>query len=362
MGKRYERNVMNGAAGDGRDRRGSKETLLPLHGTSETKPSAPPDRAELRFKCYIVITMTLIWTGYAVTTRYTRSVKLGNELYSTTTVVLLSECVKVCITLVCLFRTANYKFTDFKKSISEDFVGKPLELLKMSVPSITYALQNNLDIVALSNLDAGTYQVTTQLKVVTTALFMMAFLKRKFSSRRWLAIVLLFGGVAAVQLNAVSGGEDKKPTGDNYTLGIVSVLLTCVTAGFAGVYFEMMLKDGTNTPLWIRNLQMYTCGVVSAGLGCYLSEFDNILARGFFHGYDIKVFAIVGFLSVGGIYISLVMKYLDNLYKTFASAVSIILVVIVSLFVFENVHIGLYFIGGATIVIGSIFLYDSVPE
>jgi hypothetical protein len=31
--------------------------------------------------------------------------------------------------------------------------------MKMSVPSIAYALQNNLDFIALSNLDAGVYQV-----------------------------------------------------------------------------------------------------------------------------------------------------------------------------------------------------------
>lgn len=70
----------------------------------------------------------------------------------------------------------------------------------MSVPSIAYALQNNLDFVALSNLDASIYQVTAQLKVVTTALFMMIILGRRFSGRRWLAIFLLFCGVAAVQV------------------------------------------------------------------------------------------------------------------------------------------------------------------
>lgn len=69
---------------------------------------------------------------------------------------------------------------------------------------MTYAIQNNLDFIALSNLDAGVYQVTTQLKVVTTAIFMMLFLGRKFSSRRWAAIMLLFAGVALVQVGSFS--------------------------------------------------------------------------------------------------------------------------------------------------------------
>jgi UDP-galactose transporter len=73
----------------------------------------------------------------------------------------------------------------------------------MSVPSLAYALQNNLDFIALSNLNAAVYQVTTQLKVVTTALFMMAFLGRRFSLRRWVAIFMLFVGVAAVQVSNI---------------------------------------------------------------------------------------------------------------------------------------------------------------
>lgn len=70
----------------------------------------------------------------------------------------------------------------------------------MAFPSIAYALQNNLDFVALSNLNAAVYHVTTQLKVVSTAIFMMIILGRRFSGTRWLAIFLLFGGVAAVEV------------------------------------------------------------------------------------------------------------------------------------------------------------------
>lgn len=87
--------------------------------------------------------------------------------------------------------------------VRHEFIGKPVELLKMSVASIAYALQNNLDFVALSNLDAAVYQVTIQLKVVTTAVFMMVILDRKFSCRRWLAIILLFCGVAIVQVTII---------------------------------------------------------------------------------------------------------------------------------------------------------------
>ncbi|XGW18100.1 hypothetical protein V3C99_002592 [Haemonchus contortus] len=338
----------------------AKENLLPISISSESLPKEGSDRRDFLFKAYVIITMTWLWTGYTLTVRYTRTAVPKDELYAASTVVLMSEIVKGIISLLMLYKESHYKYHDFAQCIRKYYLDAPRELFKMSVPSIAYAFQNNLDFIALSHLDAGLYQVTTQLKVFTTAIFMMLFLGRRFSRTRWAAILLLFFGVAAVQLNnAQDTNQEKK---GNYFIGISAVLATCVTAGFAGVYFEMMLKGSGTTPFWVRNLQMYSCGIVSALVGCLFSEGDLIAERGFFYGYDIKVCAIVGFLSVGGTYISLVMKYLDNLHKSFASAVSIILVVITSFLLFNDVFIGSYFVGGTAIVVFAILLYNSVPE
>ncbi|TKR57894.1 hypothetical protein L596_030537 [Steinernema carpocapsae] len=305
--------------------------------------------------------MTFLWSGYTLCVRYTRSTTPAAELYASTTVVFLAELVKFFIAGFFIFKDNHFNAASTKKLLDREFFGRPTELLKMSVPSFAYALQNNLDFVALSNLDAGVYQVTTQLKVVTTALFMMAFLGRKFSGRRWFAIVLLFAGVAAVQFDA-AGSSRPSSGNENYALGMVAVLSTALTAGFAGVYFEKMLKDGGTTPFWVRNLQMYTCGTISTAIGCFIGDRELISTNGFFHGYDLKVYAIVACLSIGGVYISLVMKHLDNLYKSFAAAVSIICVVILSIFLFENVVIGLYFLFGSMTVCAAILLYNSVSE
>lgn len=44
-------------------------------------------------------------------------------------------------------------------SINTEVIQKPLETMKVAVPAILYTVQNNLLFLALSYLDAATYQV-----------------------------------------------------------------------------------------------------------------------------------------------------------------------------------------------------------
>ena len=46
------------------------------------------------------------------------------------------------------------------RAFREEILGRPAETLKLIVPSGLYCLQNNLLFIALTNLDAATYQVS----------------------------------------------------------------------------------------------------------------------------------------------------------------------------------------------------------
>jgi len=61
-----------------------------------------------------------------------------------------------------------------------------------------YAIQNNLLFIALSYLNAATYQVTYQLKILTTALFSVLLMKKKIEKSQWFSLFLLAMGVALV--------------------------------------------------------------------------------------------------------------------------------------------------------------------
>ena len=68
--------------------------------------------------------------------------------------------------------------------IIEEIYDKPYDTSKLAIPSGLYAIQNNLLFIALSYLNAATYQVTYQLKILTTALFAVLILGKKIDKHQ----------------------------------------------------------------------------------------------------------------------------------------------------------------------------------
>ena len=65
----------------------------------------------------------------------------------------------------------DYSLTGAVQYFINEIVFKPRETAKLIVPSGLYAMQNNLLYLALSNLDAATYQVSRQLYVFYIRVF-----------------------------------------------------------------------------------------------------------------------------------------------------------------------------------------------
>ncbi|KFD50945.1 hypothetical protein M514_08127 [Trichuris suis] len=323
-----------------------------------------PKNNHFLFHSYLVCSMIFIWSIHALTLRYTQVYPDQTGQYGSSTVVFLAEMVKLLIAAFLFWREKRFSCKQWWERFSVEVFYSPVEMMKMSVPSICYAVQNNLEFVALSHLKASTFIVVSQLKVVTTAIFMVLILGRKFSFTRWLSIWLVTMGVAAVCSETALQGTLSEPadqkSNENPMLGLIVVMINCTLAGFAGVYCEKMLKE-TTLSLWMRNMQLYYCGTIFAGITCFAVDGPAVRKFGFFFGYNWKVWLIVSSLCIGGIYVSLVMKYMDNVMKSFAAAFTIITVSLISSWLFSH-RLGWTFLVGAITVCGAIGMYNSVPE
>lgn len=62
-------------------------------------------------------------------------------------------------TVSCLLQEGSV--SNWLNHLHQNIIMNPMDNLKVSVPSLVYVLQNNLQFLAVSNLDAATYQVST---------------------------------------------------------------------------------------------------------------------------------------------------------------------------------------------------------
>lgn len=294
--------------------------------------------------------------GLVLLMRYTRTHRSpGQPLYLASSAVFMMECMKL---FICCCVIVYQSEIGLRAELKEHVVDSPMEMLKLCVPSLLYTVQNNLLYLALTNLDASTYQVCYQLKILTTALFSVLLLQRKFSRQKWTALVVLTMGVAIVQL---SGSGDKHHDGASdhmhRLIGLAAVLCAACTSGFAGVYFEKILK-GSQTTLWLRNIQMGIPSIVIAFLTIYFKDSKVVAEQGILGGFSTIVWIVIIVQAAGGLIVAVVVKYADNVLKVFASSFSIIISCIISA-IFFDFHATFLFVLGTGMVVAATVMYSS---
>ncbi len=363
-------------------------------------------------KCALFLSLTILVTVNIVLVNQSRNVNHEN-MYSATTAVFLIESIKLVINVVLLCICQGSLERSFSVLNTEVFT-RWRETLKCSVPAFIYVLQNNLAYVALAYLDPGTFEVTLQIKLLTTALFMRLLLGKVLAAMQWASLFLLLIGVCLAEANEFefsstlvnsTRGNSTLPSAtasntalkyetlsrlnflaqirditvaktlnspSNFLTGLSAAIAMTFTSALAGVYFEMLLKGSQSknsahnealgvSLLWIRNVQMFLFSIPLSLLGCVVKDGNTLSHRGFFHGYDLRVWVIVATGSLGGVATALMLKFLDNIYKNFSSSLSIVLASFCAMY-FSGKSYHQVFVMGGTMVCISLFLYYHFGE
>jgi UDP-sugar transporter A1/2/3 len=392
--------------------------------TPASRDQGPPKLFGIELKWISLITLALQNAFLTIIMHYSRVATAPNKTYSAAAAVLLNELLKGAIsTLVALKRIDNDMsaqgmqkesrtrpvqagFTMFKASRLGALRRSVLspDCYKLAVPAILYVIQNNLQYVAASNLDVATFQVTYQMKILTTAFFSVLMLGKRLSRAKWCALVMLALGVGIVQLQsttapghaarasshskhslrdeipeeaetlvkrAVDAATATLPAAMHPFRGFVAVTMACLTSGLAGVYFELLLKSGSSSgapDLWVRNTQLSLFSLVPAiipilftGHSPDMSWFSNVASK--FANFNGWAIGTVLTQTFGGLITAIVIRYSDNIMKGFATSLSIIISFLASVALF-NYPITFSFVAGACIVLAATFLYNSpsIPD
>lgn len=321
--------------------------------TSDTDKKAPDNT--LKYLSLVTLTGQNALLGLSM--RYART--RPGDMFISTTAVLMAEIVKLVACLVLVWNAEGRSLNKWWRALDTTIIKQPIDTLKVCVPSFVYLIQNNLLYVAASNLDVATYQITYQLKILTTAMFAVTMLNKKLIPSQWGSLLILIAGVALVQLSDVKEQASSGPE-QSKIIGFSAALTACCLSGFAGVYFEKILK-GSDISVWMRNVQLALLSVPLGALTTFLKDGGSISEKGFFVGYDNFVWFTVAQNALGGLLVAVVVKYADNILKGFACSLAIIITCVASIFIFDF-HVSFQFAVGASFVISSIFLYGWTPK
>ena len=123
----------------------------------------------------------------------------GKYPYNSAVVPLLSELVKLILSILLLRRArardpAGTIMTTDVKSV-----------MLFPIPSIIYVMHNNVQFYTMAYVDAATYQILGNLKIVTTGILFRFALGRLMTRTQWIALLLLTVGATVSQISGCKG-------------------------------------------------------------------------------------------------------------------------------------------------------------
>jgi len=346
------------------------DTISPPSEQTPLRPVSPskvPDEREMdtsfvmrHIKAISLGLLVLQNSAQFLVTGYSRRpAEDQSPLYLVSVAVLFAEVGKMILCSIVIMATEG-GVEGLVSAVQTDILNKPFETVKVGVPAFCYTLQNNLLFVALSNLSPAVCQVLYQTKTLSTAFWSIMLLQKQIRSLQWLALVLLVLGVVLVQWKdsaTTSLGANASPM-----VGLIAVASCSMLSGFAGVFLEKMLK-GTRTTLWMRNIQLCLFSVPLQLLAIVQQDYAAVSSRGLLHGFSAVPWTVVAINTGGGLLVAVVIKYADNILKTFATVLAIVcscfLSMAIAAFDFQP---SLVFWLGVLAVFVSIFLYSYTPN
>ena len=220
--------------------------------------------------------------------------------------------------------------------------------------AIVYATMNLLSFAALRRVDASTFTVCAQLKILSTAGCSAVFLRRALAS--------LTVGAILVSLSALESGDAAEDAGDRRVavVGLAAVLTEVTLSGFASAYFEGVIKaSGKRLTIFDRNFQLGLHSLLLYGVVIALEGGGPPRFRGF----SSAACALVALGAAGGLLVALTLKYADAILKTLATAGGVVVCTALEALLFGAPLSAGSALGAAVVVI-AIFDYalDATPK
>jgi UDP-sugar transporter A1/2/3 len=349
----------------GQDNANEHEELLPENEDVTSLKKATP--ASIVSRTGLMV-LTLLAVQNCSKNLLMRYVMKDSPKFLTSAAVLLSEFIKLSLSILYII------FIDKKpvQSIFQYLKDDMRNTMLLAIPASAYNLQMSLEYVALANLDAATFSVLVQTKLIFTATFAAAVLKKQLKYIQIISLVLLTVGVMLCNMNNAKppqAGDDNSSSmyamDSKTTKGITATLGIALSSGFASVYTEKVIK-GQRRPsstssseygLAYSQVQLALMSLATIGVYACMKDFREIVALGLFHNFSPAAFLSVFNSAIGGLIVAGVLKYADSVLKGYATAISVIFTGLLSMLLFGT-QLGIIYFMGIVNVVTAVLLYN----
>lgn len=296
---------------------------------------------------FMIICGVLIYGSYTILIHLCEAD--GKLPFSSASMVLVTEVVKLIISIN-FFIYENH--------------GEPFKLpsfrsaLPFAVPGVLYCINNNLGVHLQLQMDPATYQVLSNLKILSTAILYRLIIKRPVSWIQWIALTMLalaggcnsYGGLMAKPEESSAGVIHITWLG----LGMISIYSTI--SGMAGVYTEYILKGKYETSIHMQNGLLYIFGIILNGSIWVFGTARGEESWNLFKGYNTYTWLLVFSQAIIGLIMSAVMKHASNITRLFLISCAMLVTTFLSVLIF-HLHLNAFFCAAFFLVFIALYLY-----
>ena len=142
------------------------------------------------------------------------------------------------------------------------------------------------------------------------------------------------------------------------TLGI------SLSSGFASVYTEKVIKVRgnndirSNYSLAYMQVQLASASLIIIGCWALVKDFSKIREVGLWYNFNTPAFLSVFNSAIGGLTVAAVLKFADAVLKGYATALSVVLTGLLSMFIFGTQLSSFYFLSMINVIV-SMLLYNN---
>ncbi|XP_040297840.1 probable UDP-sugar transporter protein SLC35A4 [Bufo bufo] len=225
-----------------------------------------------------------------------------------------------------------------------------------ALPAILYGANNNLVVHMQHFMDPSSFQVLSNLKIVSTAVMYSIFLRQNLSIRKWLALSLLTVAGVFYSFGGIQDLEEQSAGTHLYISlqGLLLMVIYCLISGLSAVYTEVTLKT-QKIPLNLQNIYLYSFGIIVN----FLVHLTGSPSSGFLDGFSTWVLVIIISQGLNGLIMSAVMKHSSNLTRLFIISFSMLVNGLLSYLLFQLQLTFLFFF--AVVLIGlAVYLFYGI--